>query len=203
MASLYASSRMGSSPRECEERVAETIKSIVLTLSFTVLICSIAGLCFAIVPGSIFAYLQSSGVLNWSIRPSSQGKERRLRSGWLLLAAWTGGTVGCACALSSLLPAANLDLYLYPHLLRDGQGGFVVIGTGLVFGVLGSLLAIGGCRLFLCSEATRVFTFPPFYSGNHRLLNKTVFTLAVVGGLMSMWLGSFLANWVQFHPGWI
>jgi len=181
--------------------VAEIIKSMFLSLLPLVVGGLVIGLCCAILPGGAFAYLQSSGVLNWSIRASERQREKRLRAGWLVCAAWVGGAFGGAFAFNSVFLAGAWDVYIYPHLMRDGQGGLVIVATCPLFGLIGSLLAVWGCRLFLCSEPTRLTIFPRLYSGIHPILNRTVFALLLIGGLVGLWVGSFLANWALLHPG--
>jgi hypothetical protein len=166
-----------------------------------VFVVVLIGAAFAAIPSGAFAFFQRYGAMRWSIQANELRAGKRLRPFTLLLAGWAGSCIGVCMALNSILPAARWDLHLYPHLLRDGQGGFAIIFSCPFCGMLGATLAILSCRFLLCSTESRLWIAPWLYSGSSPGGNKAVFLLTLSALLGFLWLAGFLANWALLHPG--
>jgi hypothetical protein len=162
---------------------------------------AVSSLAIALLPGGIFAALNSSGAINWKMPAHGERPEKSLSSIRLMLACWAGSFAGVILAIVSMFLALEWDIFVYPNRVRDGQGGFVIIFSGPLCGLLGSVLVIVGYRFFLCSSLERLWSAPWLYSGNRRIANMSFATAIFVVMWGCLFSFGFLTNWALVHPG--
>ena len=161
----------------------------------------LASLVFALPAGGLISALQKFGAINWSVTANGTSTEVRVSSIRLLLIGLAGSLIGVLLAFISMFPADHWDRVWYPDRVRDGQGGFCIIFSAPLLGILGSLLALALYRLCLCSPPSRLWSAPWLYSGYKRAQNVSIVIAVLSSSWACVFACGFFLNLVLMHPG--
>lgn len=158
-------------------------------------------LIIAIPAGLASIIVTRSGDFAWKI-PAHDGRpEMRIPLLRLIFAGWLGSFAGVILSFLSLFVAGYWDHLQYPDRVQDGQAPLALIFSAPVCGILGSVFALVGVRLFSCSSNERLWCAPSMYSGQRQLTNRLT-VIAIAAGLCgSVFFCGFLLNWVLVHAG--